>query len=398
VDRTGNPTRQELEQRLTTLFQMLNQSGHQFDTALVFNRINQYYFTGTMQDGVLVLRKDGTIVFFVRKSVERARLESPLDLVCPISSYRDMLAKLPAELGSTFIEMETVPLATLERVKKYFNLESIHPLDGIISRLRMVKSAYELDLIQESGRQHRQLMEQVVPQLLKPGISEAEFLAELYASMVKLGHHGVSRFSMPQLEMIVGQVGFGDSSIYPTNFDGPGGMLGMSPAVPLVGNPNRHLKKSDLVFVDIGYGVQGYHSDKTQIYSFGAPPDAAAVKIHQACIDVLNRTARHLLVGAIPAEIYRSVMADLPAALSENFMGFGQERVQFLGHGVGLHIDEPPVIARGFNVPLQANMVLAIEPKCGISGLGMVGVEETFAVTPGGPVCLTGGAREIITV
>jgi len=139
-------------------------------------------------------------------------------------------------------------------------------------------------------------------------------------------------------------------------------------------------------------------SDKTQIYSFGAPPDAEAVKIHQACIDVLNRTAGQLLVGAIPADIYRTVMADLPAALGENFMGFGQERVQFLGHGVGLHIDEPPVIARGFNVPLQANMVLAIEPKCGIAGRGMVGVEETFVVTPSGPVCLTGGAREIITV
>ncbi|MBP1757699.1 MAG: peptidase, partial [Firmicutes bacterium] len=389
---------QELEQRLAALFQALNQSGHQFDSALIFNRINQYYFTGTMQDGVLVLRKDGSVVHFVRKSAERAKLESPLDLVYPISSYRDLLAKLPVELGSTFIEMETVPLATLERLKKYFNFAAIHPLDGIISRLRMVKSPYELDLIQESGRQHRQLMEQVVPQLLKPGISEVEFLADLYASMVKLGHHGVSRFSVLQLEMIAGQVGFGDSSIYPTNFNGPGGMLGMSPAVPLVGNPNRHLKKGDLVFVDIGYGVQGYHSDKTQIYSFGAPPDAEAVKIHQACIDVLNRTAGQLLVGAIPADIYRTVMADLPAALGENFMGFGQERVQFLGHGVGLHIDEPPVIARGFNVPLQANMVLAIEPKCGIAGRGMVGAEETFVVMPSGPVCLTGGAREIITV
>ncbi len=395
MNRPGSPTRQEFEQRIEKLFEKLNHSGHPFDTALIINRINQYYFTGTMQDGVLVLRKDGTILFFVRKSAERARLESPLDIIVPMTSYKDMLTDLPANLGNVFIEMNSLPIATLERLKKYFELGALHPLDGVISQIRMVKSPYELDLIRESGRQHQYLMEQVVPSLLKPGISESELLADIYASMIKLGHHGVSRFSMPQLEMVVGQIGFGESSIYPTNFDGPGGMLGMSPAVPLVGNPNRHLRKGDLVFVDVGYGVQGYHSDKTQIYSFGAPPSDRAAEVHQVCIDVLDRTSRQLTVGAIPAEIYRSIMSDLPAALADNFMGFGQDRVQFLGHGVGLHIDEPPVIARGFNTPLRENMVIALEPKCGIAGMGMVGVEETYVITADGPVCVTGGSGPI---
>ena len=394
----GNPSRQEFEQRINSLFQALIQSGHPFDTALIISRINQYYFTGTMQDGVLILRKDGTVAYFVRKNVERARLESPLDIIHPMSSYRDMLAILPAGLGSTFIEMESVPVATLERLKKHFTFDGLHPLDGIISRLRAVKSPYELGLIRESGRQHNDLMENIVPQLLKAGISEAELLSEIYASMVKLGHHGVSRFSMFQLEMIVGQVGFGESSIYPTNFDGPGGMLGMSPAVPLVGSRTRLLKKGDLVFVDIGYGVQGYHSDKTQIYSFGAAPAAEAVMIHQACIDVLNRASSQLITGAVPAVIYQSIMASLPAALSQNFMGFGKEQVKFLGHGVGLQIDEIPVITNGYNLPLKENMVVALEPKCGIVGQGMVGVEETFLVTSGGPVCLTGGAKVIMVV
>jgi len=84
------------------------------------------------------------------------------------------------------------------------------------------------------------------------------------------------------------------------------------------------------------------------------------------------------------------VMADLEPEFLENFMGFGTRRVKFLGHGIGLQIDEIPVIARGFDEPLQEHMVLALEPKKGIAGVGMVGIENTFVVTPAGGRCITG--------
>ncbi len=91
-------------------------------------------------------------------------------------------------------------------------------------------------------------------------------------------------------------------------------------------------------------------------------------------------------------------MADLPPVLQKNFMGYGHEQVPFLGHSIGLQVDELPVIARSFNEPLKPGMVFAIEPKSGIEEIGLVGVEETFVVTPDGPECLTGGAREIMVV
>lgn len=229
-------------------------------------------------------------------------------------------------------------------------------------------------------------------------MSEAELIADLYAAMVKLGYHGVSRFAMFQMEMIAGQICFGESSIFPTMFNGPGGTRGQSPAVPALGSRERRLRRGDIVFADIGYGVNGYHTDKTQVYCFGAPPPAEAVAAHRACLDVLRRISERLTVGAVPAEIYQSIMASLPAELERNFMGIGRDRVPFLGHGVGLQIDEHPVIAHGFNAPLKAGMVLAIEPKRGLEGIGMVGGEETYLVTPDGPVCLTGGASDIIQV
>jgi Xaa-Pro dipeptidase len=398
IDIIPNPSRQELETRIANLFRALAAAGQPFDTAIIMSRINQFYFTGTMQDGLLVLRKDGGMTYFVRKSLERALEESPLTICRKMASYKDMLAMLPANLGSTFIETEIMPVATLERLRKYFTISNIVALDKILDDLRSIKSEYELAIIAESGRQHQILLEQIIPGLFRAGMSETDFLADLYGRMVKNGHHGVSRFSMFQAEMIAGQIGFGDSSIYPTNFNGPGGMRGLTPAVPLIGSRQRFLQKGDIVFVDIGYGVQGYHTDKTQVYSFGATPEPAITKIHNACVTLLQRTADKLTAGQLASDIYLQATTGLPPELEHHFMGFGDDGVKFLGHGIGLQIGEPPIIASGIRTRLESGMVIALEPKCGIEGVGMVGAEETFVVTRAGPVCLTGGAREIIVV
>jgi Xaa-Pro aminopeptidase len=389
---------QTINKRITALQQKLLTAGRNYDTALIIDRVNQYYFTGTMQDGILVLRRDGYVGFFVRKSSQRASLESPLENIIPIRSYGDMLEYLPSDLGDVYLETGKMPLLMLQRLRKTFLMKEIMPLENIIMTLRMVKSEQELSLIRESGRLHNILLREKVPALLRENMSETDLMAEIYAEMIRLGHHGVSRFGMFQLEMVAGQLGFGENSLYPTCFDGPGGMLGMSPAVPAIGSRERKLKKGDLVFVDIGFGVDGYHSDKTQVYSFGAVPSDRVTGVHQACLDVIRKSAELLLPGTSPAYIYETVINSLPAALGGSFMGYGDEQVRFLGHGVGLQVDEPPVLASGFEMPLQENMVIAIEPKSGIAGAGMVGAEETFIIRPGGAQCVTGGASEIIVI
>ena len=83
-------------------------------------------------------------------------------------------------------------------------------------------------------------------------------------------------------------------------------------------------------------------------------------------------------------------MAGLDPVFLRHFMGYGNRRAAFLGHGIGLQIDEPPVLAEGFDEPLAENMVLALEPKKGVPGIGMVGSENTYRVTPDGGVSLTG--------
>jgi Xaa-Pro aminopeptidase len=315
-----------------------------------------------------------------------------------MESFRDAAANYVVAGKDVFLETEFVPLAFYKRFQKYFPFGNVLSLDAEIAQVRSVKSDYELQLMMHSGKMHEEVLEKHVPAMLNEGMSEVDLAALLYSKMLELGHHGVARFGMFDTEVILGHIAFGESSLYPTSFNGPGGNFGMSPAVPLIGNRNSKLKKGDLVFIDIGFGIDGYHTDKTLTYIFKGRPNKETHIAHQYCLDIQDRLALQLKPGAIPSQIYENLMRDLPADFMENFMGFGNRQVKFLGHGIGLVIDEYPVIAKGFDAPLEKNMVLALEPKKGIPGIGMVGIENTFLVTPNGGVCLTGNSRGMVEV
>jgi len=395
------PAKSELVLRLNRFCNEMDSHCPDWDTAVIVSRVNQYYFTGTIQDAVLFIKKNRTIYYFTRRSYERALEESAYSSdgrIFRMESYRDAADTIGRKLGNLYIESEVMTCAVLNRLKRHFSFEKLGSLDRAVMKIRAIKSPYELSLMEEAGRRHHDFLLNTVPSLLSEGISEAEFVGRLYSEMMKKGHHGLTRFFMFQTEMGIGQVAFGESSLYPTAFDGPGGSYGMSAAVPLVGSYNRTLKKGDLVFVDIGFGMNGYHSDKTQVYIFGTEPSEEFIEEHRLCMRIQKAVAEQLKPGNIHSEIYRSVMESLTDRERKNLGGFGKRQVKFLGHGIGLQVDEYPVIAEGFDKPLTENMTLAIEPKKGITGLGTVGVEDTFVVTPDGGRCITGHCSDIITV
>ncbi|HDR73487.1 MAG TPA: aminopeptidase P family protein [Methanoculleus sp.] len=394
---TPVPSR-ELEARMRRFRALMDAQHPGWQMAAFFGKINLYYFTGTMQDGMLLVPRDGEAVFWVRRSYERACAESLFSPVRQMESFRDAAAATSRIPATVHLETELVPLALLERFRKHFPFTDVQPLDATVADARAKKSAYELACMEEAGRIHRHVLEDCVPGLLREGISEAAFAARLYAVMIEQGHHGVARFGMFDTEILVGQIAFGENSLYPTYFNGPGGSRGLCPAVPLLGDRERTLRAGDLVFADVGCGVAGYHTDKTMTYAFGAPLPDEAVETHERCRAIQDEMAAMLKPGTAPSAIYEAVMEGLDAAFLENFMGFGDRRVKFLGHGVGLVIDELPVIAPGFDAPLQEGMVFALEPKKGIAGVGMVGVENTYLVTPGGGRSLTGGHPGLMPV
>jgi Xaa-Pro aminopeptidase len=388
----------ELTSRMHRFRELMNVHNPDWQIAVIFSKVNLFYFTGTMPEGMLLIPRDSDAVLWVRRSFERAIKESLFPDIKPMESFRDAASKNQDLPGTAFIEEEYVSIAFLKRFSKYFPFTAFLPADPIVAAARSVKSRYELDIMIRSGAAHRTVLEERVPAILKEGMTEVDLGGALYTAMLELGHQGIARFGMMDTEIAIGHIAFGESSLYPTSFNGPGGNYGMSPAVPLLGNRNRKLAKGDLVFIDIGFGIDGYHTDKTMVYIYGAKPDRLLQEEHNTCVEIQDRLASRLKPGSVPSELYEEIISSLPAHFLKNFMGFGARQVKFLGHGIGLFIDEIPVIARGFDEPLQENMVLALEPKKGIEGRGMVGIENTFIVTPNGGRCITGSSKGLMEV
>jgi Xaa-Pro aminopeptidase len=388
----------ELENRMARFRARMEAACPEWEMVALFSKINHYYFTGTMQEGVLLIPRDDEAVYWVRKSYQRAMDESLFPDIREMGSFRDaaqVMGKLPA---TVYLETEKVPLALYQRFQKHFPFSEVRSVDPQVSAVRAIKSPYELALMERSGKVHRRILEECVPELLREGMSEAEFAAEMYPVMMAEGHHGVARFGMFETEAAVGLFCFGESSLYPTSFDGPGGSYGLGAAVPLLGSRERRLAKGDLVFVDFACGVEGYHTDKTMTYLFGGSPAAEVRAIHEQCVAIERQVADLLRPGAVPSQIYNTVMDGLSSDFLSNFMGFGIRQARFLGHGIGLLVDELPVIAKGFDEPMVENMVFAVEPKKGIEKVGMVGSENTFVVTKDGGRSITGNHPGLMAV
>jgi Xaa-Pro dipeptidase len=79
-------------------------------------------------------------------------------------------------------------------------------------------------------------------------------------------------------------------------------------------------------------------------------------------------------------------------------MGFGPDRMRFVGHAIGLELNEAPALARGVQTPLVDGAVIAVEPKLLYPGLGAVGIENSYVVRAGGPEQLTLAGDDAIRV
>jgi len=250
-----------------------------------------------------------------------------------------------------------------------------------------------------SGARHHQALYDVMPGRIKPGQTERELSVTAWDVLLSLGHQGHMRMNAFGEEVFMGHVSAGDSGNYPSVFNGPLGLRGEHPAIPFMGYAGKVWKAGEPLAMDIGFTLEGYCTDKTQIYFAGSAakiPDAVRAG-HDFCVEVQDYVARNLRPGSIPSEIYAHCLAWAKrAGFDDGFMALGANKVSFLGHGIGLTIDGYPVIAGGFDEPFESGMVMAVEPKFGIPGVGMVGVENTFEVTDAGGVCLTGDVYDIV--
>jgi len=396
---------QEIESRWKRYKEFLRQYLPQAEGAFIFSRLNIFYFTGTFANGVLWLPIEGEPLLFCRRGAERAQIESPLKNIVPFSSYGDIEKTftdfamiLPSKVAA---EMNGLPWSLSKSLGKYLPHVEFLPGDKLIAMTRAIKSEWELELLREAGKKHHKCLTQLLPPLLHEGMGELQIAHRLSEVFYSEGHQGILRMETFGEEVFLGFVSIGDSANYPSFFNGPVGLRGAHPAVPYMGAEEIAWNPESFLIIDNGFVWGGYHTDKTQVYWLGdksSIPESVQ-RAHDFCVEMQAMVAEQLKPGAIPSQLWnRCEELASKSPWSDGFMGLENNKVDFVGHGIGLAIDEYPVIAQGFDLPLEEGMVLAVEPKIGFPGVGMVGTENTFEVTKDGGKALTGNHYEIITI
>ncbi len=382
----------ELEARLERFRRAMDVAHPGWEMAAVNHKVAMYYFTGTIQEGVLLIRPQDA-VFWVRRSFERACNESHFSDIRPMHSFREAAAFYGSAPKVMYVETKKATLDWERMLHKYFAFEELGSFDSVLQDLRMVKSEYELKQMEQSGAIHETVLDIVAPKLIHGGISEAQLAIAIYSEMVQRGSHGTARFNQALGEEAVGIASFGKSGLVRTGFDGPGGTDGTCIAVQSIGNAFRKLQPGRLVYLDIPCGFDGYHTDKTVVYYYGdlAKDEQSKhlMEAQQRCLELEQEVVRLMVPGEPIENLYLRTMDKFDNIYGDAFMNGGK----FLGHSIGLVMDEAPAIAKGFKQPLQPGMTFAVEPKIALPGLGMVGTENTYVVTENGARSLTGSSH-----
>ncbi|MFO7861548.1 MAG: Xaa-Pro peptidase family protein [Desulfosalsimonas sp.] len=388
----------ELYARVRKLQQHLQEK--QIQGALILQNADLFYFSGTIQQAHLFIPAEGEAVLMVRKDIERARAESALNQVVSLSSPKqipDILGRhgidLPTRLG---MELDVLPANLYFNFTRLFENTEITDISVAIRMIRAVKSDYEIEKIRTAAKFSDRLAA-CVPDLLKEGISEVELAGRIEAEARKMGHQGIVRMRLWGAELFYGHVMAGPAAAVPSYLSSPTGGAGVNASVAQ-GAGMRPVGRNEPVLVDMVFAFEGYNSDHARIYSMGElPGDLTAA--HQVMLDIQEAVKKAALPGTAAGDLYELALnMTEDKGLGDYFMGTGEQRIRFVGHGIGLELDEFPFLARGQNLALEPGMIIALEPKVIFPKKGVVGIENTHVVTQNGLKQLGGYPEEITVV
>jgi Xaa-Pro aminopeptidase len=377
--------------RVARLQRTLGERG--LEGALLLHAVDVLYLTGTRQNAALWVPARGAPALLVRKSLARARRESAVADVRPFPPSRELAAALGAR-GAVGTPFDALPVATLEWWRRQLPGVEWADLSAPLREQRAVKSPAELAALREGGARLAAVLGEV-PRLLRAGMTELELAAEVEARLRRAGNEGNTRLRAFNAEFSGGLAVAGESAAEPGMFDGPVVGRGLGPAYP-VGASARPIGAGEPVLVDYTLVHGGYVVDATRTAVIGAlaPHLARALDVAREIHDEVARLLRPGTPAVEPWERARAIAER--AGLGDRFMGPPGDQARFVGHGVGLELDELPVLAAGAKGRLEAGNVVAVEPKFVFPGEGAVGVENTFAVTAAGGEKLTTLADDLL--
>jgi len=381
---TATVPAQEISFRITNLQQHLVQN--RLDGALILQKADLFYFSGTIQDAHLYIPVEGQPLLMVYKSHARARAESSLKRVVPLKSPKTLIQMVadhgmatPKTIG---MELDVIPANHFIRYQKMLHPVTIVDLSHAIRRVRAVKSQWEIEQIATAASFSDQLAA-ALPTLLEFGDTELALAGKIEALARKLGHQGIVRMRMWGGEMFYGHLMAGPDAAAPSFLASPTGGVGVSAAVAQSAS-HRPIRENEPILLDYVFIHNGYVSDHTRVFVKGRLPDRL-LKAHDNMLRIEAALKKTACPGAVASELYDEAVAmAADTGLADYFMGAGKQRIRFVGHGVGLELDEYPFLAKGQQMRLEKGMVIALEPKAIMPDWGVVGIENTHLVTDEG--------------
>lgn len=387
----------EIKKRIDDFQKSLLDSG--FDGALIYQNVDLFYYTGTLQNGALYVPSSGEPLFMVIKNIDRARTESPIEkivrLTNPVKAGEILNQNGYTLTGKLGLEMDVIPAKLYAKLLSTLGCE----LDDISMSVRIqrsVKSEFEIGMMKKSAGILKKVFA-AIPDMLEENITETEISARIEYELRKHGSQGVLRMRAFGMELYAAHLAFGKSSATPVHFDGPVGVNGMYSATPQIGG-DRKLKPGMPILADIVAGYGGYHIDCTRAFAYKHLDDKY-IKAHMDALKLNKLIISRMKPGAIPSEIYdETIEMARNLGYESTFMSSGENQVKFVAHGIGLEVDEIPVIARSFKTPLAEGITMAVEPKIIDTAHGGVGVENTYLITAKGVDCFTNFDMELVIV
>jgi Xaa-Pro dipeptidase len=326
-------------------------------------------------------------------------MESGLREVVPFRSLKDIPAMLnqydypvPKRIG---LELDVLPVNFFERYRSLYPDAVFSDATPLIRKVRMIKSRYEIHLLKDAADQVDRVYRRA-REVIRVGMTDLELATELEYTARRDGHQGLIRMRGFNSDICYGQILSGVDSAVPAYADTPLGGMGLNPSFGQGGGLKR-IERHEPVIVDFAGCVDGYLSDQTRVFAVGALSDRLR-RAYDDMVSIQELMAEVVEVGMNWGELYDICLSRaVSMGYDDSFMGAKGSQVSFIGHGIGIEIDEYPFIARGFNkMLLETGMVFAFEPKAVFPGEGAIGIENTFYLSNEGLKRLTYSSDDLV--
>lgn len=365
----------------------------EIDAALITCNVNLIYTYGRVVSGYLYLPLNAPARLFLKRpnNIEGEHIHSIRKPEQLPELLQECGLPIPAKL---MLEGDELSFTEYNRLAACFPDTEVLPCGtALIRQARSVKTAIEIEMLRRSGIAHGKAYEQI-PSVYQPGMTDRRLSIEVERLMRLEGCLGIFRVFGQSMEIFMGSLLAGDNAAAPSPYDFALGGEGLDPSLP--GGANGTLLQSgQSLMVDMGGNFYGYMGDMSRVFSIGKLPEKAYAA-HQTCLEIQEEVAAAAKPGTVCGDLYNlAIRIVTKAGFADYFMGVGQ-KAKFIGHGIGLEINEMPVLAPRMKQELEPGMVFALEPKIVLPGVGPLGIENSWAVTADGLEKLTLCAEEII--